>query len=80
MSFLVNVLQGIIDILLFRGQFGEIAIGIRSDFLIAVNALVLLNVGGNNLGHCIMMSKNSAEKGAKSVGVVVDVVFHNVGG
>lgn len=68
MPFLVDILQGPVDILQLRCKACEIPRDIGGYFFSAMNAFVLLDVVGHFFGHRIMVAKQGAEK-----------IFHNVG-
>jgi hypothetical protein len=66
--FLVDDLQGTVDILELRCQYGKVSAYIRSYFLSTMNAFVFFDVGGNFLGNGVMMPEDVAKNS-----------FHNVG-
>ena len=68
MPFLINDLQGPVDILKFRCQYRKVSTDIRGYFLPAMNAFVFLDVGSNLFGNGVVMPENVAKKS-----------FHNVG-
>jgi len=67
-SFLINHLQGPVDILKFRGEYGKVSADIRGYFLPAMNAFIFLDVGGNLSGNGVVMPEDVAKDS-----------FHNVG-
>jgi len=67
-SFLVDNLQGPVDILKFRCQNRKVATDIRSYFFPTMNTFVFFNMRSNLLGNGIMVPEDIAKKS-----------FHNVG-
>lgn len=54
---LVDVFQSIVDLPEFRGQEGKISAGICSDLLAAVNTGIFLDVRGDVLRDCVVVSE-----------------------
>lgn len=61
MPFLVDALQGLVDLPKFRRQQGEVSAGIGGNLFAAMNTGVFLDVGGDILGNAVVMAEEGAE-------------------
>ena len=57
---LINVFQGLVNFLEFRGQQGEVSAGISGDLLATVDAGVFLDVGGDVLRDRVVVPEEGA--------------------
>lgn len=79
-SFSVHILQGIVDLTHLWGQGGEISADIRGHLLLAMDALVFLDVLGDFFGHGIMVPEQIAEERCEFVAFLVgNGCFHKLG-